>query len=351
MSETKIRIKDIAALASVSVGTVDRVLHNRGEVAEKTREKVLKIVKETEYSPNVMAQALKLKKKFNFASLLPGTNENNSFWTKHPAGMQKAISELEPFPISLRQITFDMFSEADFQAKTQTLLSDKPDGVLLAPIFKAESILFCRKLKEANIPFVFVDGFIDETDFLSYTGENIFQSGRVAGQLTDMVTPEKGDIILVNIARNLQNIHHLNSRTQGFLNYFETSGRNSGNKIILNISDPSLGTVFKALEQTFRKNKNICSVFMTGSKSHLIASYLLEKNIRNVNVVGYDLLDKNVEFLKSGIIKFLIGQRPEEQTYRGIKKLFEYLSLNKTPEKIDYLPVDIVTSENVDFFI
>jgi LacI family transcriptional regulator len=130
MSETKIRIKDIAALASVSVGTVDRVLHNRGEVAEKTREKVLKIVKETEYSPNVMAQALKLKKKFNFASLLPGSNENNSFWMKHPAGMQKAIRELEPFPISLRQFTFDMFSEADFQAKTKTILSDKPDGVL-----------------------------------------------------------------------------------------------------------------------------------------------------------------------------------------------------------------------------
>jgi LacI family transcriptional regulator len=351
MSENKIRIKDIAALASVSVGTVDRVLHNRGEVAEKTREKVLEIVKETEYSPNVMAQALKLKKKFNITSLLPEPNESNSFWMKHPAGMKKAIRELEPFPISLRQITFDIFSEADFQAKTRTILADRPDGVLLAPIFKAESTLFCRKLKEANIPFVFVDGFIDETDFLSYTGENIYQSGRVAGQLTDMVTPEKGDIILVNIARNLQNIHHLNNRTMGFLNYFETSGINCGKKLILNISDPSLSSVFKALEKTFRRNKNICSVFMTGSKSHLIASYLQEKNIRNVNVVGYDLLDKNVEFLKSGIIKFLIGQRPEEQTYRGIKKLFEYLSLNKTPEKIDYLPVDVVTSENVDFFI
>ena len=351
MSETKTRIKDIAALASVSVGTVDRVLHNRGEVAQKTREKVLKIVKETEYSPNVMAQALKLKKKFSFASLLPESNENNPFWIKHPAGMQKAIRELEPFPISLHHITFDIFSEADFQAKTKKILSDKPDGVLLAPIFKAESILFCRKLKEANIPFVFVDGFIDETDFLSYTGENIFQSGRVAGQLTDIVTPEKGDILLVNIARNLQNIHHLNSRTQGFLNYFETSGRNSGKKIMLNISDPSLSSVFKSLEKTFSKHNNICSVFMTGSKSHLIASYLHEKKIRNVNVVGYDLLDMNVAFLKSGIIKFLIGQKPEEQTFRGIKKLFEYLSLNKTPGKIEYLPVDIVTSENVDFFL
>jgi LacI family transcriptional regulator len=55
--------------------------------------------------------------------------------------------------------------------------------------------------------------------------------------------------------------------------------------------------------------------------------------------------------LKSGSIRFLIGQRPEEQTYKGIKKLFEYLSLHKIPDKIEYLPVDIVTSENVEFFL
>ena len=166
-----------------------------------------------------------------------------------------------------------------------------------------------------------------------------------------MITRVNGDILLVNIARNLQNIHHLNSRTSGFLNYFETTGRNKGNKISLNISDPSRRSVNEALKRTFKNHDNICSVFITGSKSHLIANYLEEKNISDVNVVGYDLLDKNVRFLKSGIIKFLIGQRPEEQTYRGIKKLFEYLSLNKIPERIEYLPVDIVTSENVDFFV
>jgi len=59
----------------------------------------------------------------------------------------------------------------------------------------------------------------------------------------------------------------------------------------------------------------------------------------------------NVKYLKAGITKFLIGQRPEEQTYKGVKKLFEFLSLNKVPERLEYLPVDVVTSENVDFFL
>ena len=61
MTREKTRIKDIARLAGVSIGTVDRVLHERGEVAEKTREKVKQILKETNYSPNVMAQVFEIQ--------------------------------------------------------------------------------------------------------------------------------------------------------------------------------------------------------------------------------------------------------------------------------------------------
>src|SRR5450759_418635 len=235
MHLNKARIKDIAILAGVSIGTVDRVLHERGEVAEKTMQRVQRIVKETNYSPNVMAQVLKSKKRFHLVSLLPEPTNDNSFWKKHPLGMMRAIEELDPFPVTLSQITFDMLNEDDFQEKASSVLNLKPDGVLLAPILKSESIAFCSRLFQEKIPFVFVDGYIENTDFLAYIGEDIFQSGRVAGQLIDMVTPEKSDILIVNIARNLQNVHHLNNRTQGFLSYFKISGSNQGKKIIINI--------------------------------------------------------------------------------------------------------------------
>ena len=48
----RIRIKDIALKAGVSVGTVDRVLHKRPNVSEKVREKVEKVLKEQNYEPN-----------------------------------------------------------------------------------------------------------------------------------------------------------------------------------------------------------------------------------------------------------------------------------------------------------
>lgn len=351
MTPKKSRIKDIARMAGVSIGTVDRVIHDRGEVAEKTRLKIQRILKETNYSPNVMAQALKSKKRFHLVSLLPSPSEDNSFWKKHPLGMIRAIEELNTFPVTLSQVTFDMQSEDDFQKKTSTVLDLKPDGVLLAPIFKIESVTFCSRLQKAKVPFVFIDGYIENTDFLAYIGENIFQSGKVAGQLIDMVTPLKSDVLVVTIARNIRNVHHLTNRTEGFLSYFRKSGKNKGKKIIINIPDPSFEDVKNSIDIAFLENPGIGSIFITGSRSYLIASYLEKKGLKSINLIGYDLLDSNVRFLKSGTTRFLIGQRPEEQTYKGIKKLFEYLSLHKIPDKIEYLPVDIVTSENVDFFL
>ncbi len=351
MPSKKTRIKDIAIMAGVSIGTVDRVIHDRGEVSARTKKNVQQILKETNYSPNVMAQALKSKKRFHLVSLLPEPSENNSFWKKHPAGMMRAIDELESFPVILSQVNFNMQSEDDFQKKTGFVLDLKPDGIILAPIFKSESVGFCAQLEKEKIPYVLIDEYIENAGFLAYIGEDIFQSGRVAGQLTDMITAEKSDILVVTIARNILNVHHLTRRTEGFLSYFHKSGKNKGRKIILNIPDPSAEAIKKDLDNAFMKNPDINSIFITGSRSYLIASYLEKKCMKSVNLIGYDLLDANVKFLKSGITKFLIGQRPEEQTYKGVKKLFEYLSMHKIPDRIEYLPVDVVTSENVDFFI
>ena len=47
-----VTINDVAKAAGVSKGTVDRVIHNRGEVSEKSRKKVLKVIEELGYKPN-----------------------------------------------------------------------------------------------------------------------------------------------------------------------------------------------------------------------------------------------------------------------------------------------------------
>ena len=67
----KIRIKDIAERAGVSVGTVDRVLHDRPNVSRPAREKVEKALQEMDYQPNMYASALAYNRSYTFYLLIP----------------------------------------------------------------------------------------------------------------------------------------------------------------------------------------------------------------------------------------------------------------------------------------
>ena len=52
----RVRIKDIAKMADVSVGTVDRVIHGRSGVSESSRKRVEEILKQLDYQPNMYAK-------------------------------------------------------------------------------------------------------------------------------------------------------------------------------------------------------------------------------------------------------------------------------------------------------
>lgn len=81
----KIRIKDIAERAGVSVGTVDRVLHDRPNVSKPARDKVEKALKEMNYQPNVYASALAYNKSYTFYLLIP-KHESEAYWEEIEEG-------------------------------------------------------------------------------------------------------------------------------------------------------------------------------------------------------------------------------------------------------------------------
>ena len=71
----KITINDIARRTGLSKGTVDRVLHNRGEVSRKSYERVMEVIRELGYEPNVYASLLAKGKKHLIAVLIPALPE------------------------------------------------------------------------------------------------------------------------------------------------------------------------------------------------------------------------------------------------------------------------------------
>ena len=66
--------------------------------------------------------------------------------------------------------------------------------------------------------------------------------------------------------------------------------------------------------------------------------------------MGYDLLKRNEECLKGGTISFLIAQQPTLQGFNGIKTLCDHLILKKEINRINFMPIDLLTRENIEFY-
>src|ERR1700761_9215448 len=134
-----VRIKDIALKANVSTGTVDRVIHNRGRVAEDVKDRVLKIIKELNYEPNLMARMLKSKKEYHFAALFPD-HSYDAFWAAPKSGIEKAEQDFKQYNVFVEQYVFDPQDVQDYVKKADELTQNKPDGILLSPIYYKETL-------------------------------------------------------------------------------------------------------------------------------------------------------------------------------------------------------------------
>jgi LacI family transcriptional regulator len=62
-------------------------------------------------------------------------------------------------------------------------------------------------------------------------------------------------------------------------------------------------------------------------------------------------LPKNIHYLENGVIQFLINQNPKAQGYWGIYQLSDHLVFKKDILPIKYLPLDIITKENLNYYI
>ena len=87
----RIRIKDIARLADVSVGTVDRVIHGRSGVSEASKKRVEEILKQLDYQPNMYASALASATKYTFGCRLPEQLDGES-WAAGAVGGPEAVA-------------------------------------------------------------------------------------------------------------------------------------------------------------------------------------------------------------------------------------------------------------------
>src|SRR5688572_7987855 len=114
MSKSNIRIKDIAKLVGVSVGTVDRVIHNRGEVSQESYKKIMAVLEKTGYTPNLIARTLGSNKTYRIAALVPDPQQDE-YWALSTAGIDQAIEEWRQYGVHIEPFYFDLYNKESFR--------------------------------------------------------------------------------------------------------------------------------------------------------------------------------------------------------------------------------------------
>ena len=345
----RIRIKDIARLADVSVGTVDRVIHGRSGVSEASRKRVEEILKQLDYQPNMYASALASNKKYTFACLLPKHLEGE-YWTDVEKGINKALSTYSDFNTTVKTTYYDPYDYHSFVDASNDIVAQHPDGVMVAPTILKYTQIFIEQLTELDIPYIYIDSNIKEAPALSFFGQNSHQSGYFAARMLMLLAGDAQEIVIFRkINEGIVGSNQQERREVGFHEYmqkYHPSCRIWG----LDLHAKRDGEDEQMLDDFFRSHPTVKNGITFNSKAYIIGEYLLKHQRTDFNLMGYDLLQRNVECLKQGSIFFLIAQQPTLQGFDGIKALCDHLILKKEIARENFMPIDLLTKENIEYY-
>jgi LacI family transcriptional regulator len=333
-------VREIAELAGVSIGTVDRVLHKRGRVSAATREKIEAIVEEYQFTPNPIASRLKRGRSYRFCALLPRRDQDAGYWEQIIEGIARGAGGLAPLGVDTEIVEYDRYNAGEAREKMALVLAENPEGLIVAPIVLIKPLL--PLAAERRIPYLFLDSAFPEMEPVCTICQDPLRGGGLAGRLMHLFAGKVRKPVAVLDIHSRD--YHIIRRREGFLRYAREQGFPLAVKEYLEESELS----GEAIELFLSENPELTGVFVTNCMSHRFARYLKESGRKkDFFIIGYDLINANKQFLKEGLIDAIISQRPEEQGRLAVVNLYRRLVLEEKIEKTVEIPLDIYIKENI----
>ncbi|MBA2874281.1 LacI family DNA-binding transcriptional regulator [Thermaerobacillus caldiproteolyticus] len=176
-------IKDIAKAAGVSITTVSRALNGYSDVNEKTRQKIIDIAKQLNYSPNTLARGLVMNKSKTIGLLVSGlTRESakDNFTFEVLAGVNQYVGEVD-YDMVLFSTTSTKQREKTY---TQLCRERRVDGAILQGIRVDDPYL--QEVVESDIPCVLIDIPIESETVGYVTTDNVLGAKKAVRHLVEL---------------------------------------------------------------------------------------------------------------------------------------------------------------------
>jgi len=339
-------MKEIAQLAGVSRGTVDRVLNKRGSVSPDTESNIREIAKELNYTPNVAGKNLAVrKKKLKFGYVLFGSDSSVSFFNDVIYGIEERASELTDFGVTVK-IRQSPADDPEHQLKCiEELLEQGISGLAITPINHPLVIDRLKTLTKTGFPVVTANNDIPDCGRLAYVGCNYYKSGEIAAGLMRLIT--NGDINVGIISGSPIVTCHA-ERVAGFTEYSKKQFKN-----FFVVSEAANNDVYErslaATNDMLTKYPQINALYITGAGVKGACRAVCDRGLdKKIKIICYDATSPTSQLLKDGIVTATITQQPLKQGAMPLDILLDFLSMGQKPEsELNFTEIEIKIRESL----
>lgn len=335
-------IKEIASLAGVSRGTVDRVLNHRGAVSPQTEQKIWEIVQALDYKPNKAGIVLAAQKKnLKLGVVLLGLA--TPFYDDILIGVRSKAAELEGYncTVLIRQTEYSLKQQL---SAIDELLAEGIHGLAISPY---NDILIRDKINELyeqGIPVVTLNTDIENSKRIAYVGSNFYRSGETAAGLMHLMT--KG-IIHVGIVSGSRNVLCHTERIAGFRNVIQSYHNIHIVDTVTNNDDEVESYELTAGLLSAHPEINAL-YFSAGGVYGGCRAVLSAGRGKDMTIITNDMVDTTRDYMEKGLIAATICQQPFLQGYNPLSILFTYLTTGELPlTEHNYVDVEIRIKENL----
>lgn len=337
-------IKDIAAKAAVSIGTVDRALHDKPGVNPETRRRVLDTASALGYRPNLAARHLKSRTSIRVSVHLP--REIALFWDSLRDGIREAAAPFEP-TLQVEFRSNPRLGEGEAELFEQALAGGA-NGLIVAPGDPVTLEPWIRRAARREIPVICVVTDAPCTERLASVSADPFTVGSVAGELLARFLPGGGDVAFFTGWLGTED--HA-EKLRGFHASVGAVGRGVRVAAVVEAHEDERAGYRRALA-VLDAHADLRGIYVSTVNS-LPVLRAVERKGRSgrISVVTTDLFPALVPHIREGRVAATIYQRPLSQGRLALRALYQYLlDGTRPPARIKVLP-HVVMRSNLDLLL
>ncbi len=337
-------VREIAEALGISIGTVDRALHNRVGISPETRTRVLEMAQRLGYRPNLAARFLSSERRLRIGANLP--REIASFWDLVREGLVDAARAFEPSGVEIVLRLCPRLGEGEQETLAEAL-ADNLDGLILAPGLPRKLLPLLEKAAALKLPVVCVNTDA-AAERLTTVSTDPVTCGSMVGELMGRFLGGSGRVLLVT--GQMTTMDHAN-KLRGFRRSVRATWPAVETVAVVEGHDDEAEAYSKCRE-VLARTPDVSGVYVSTANSPPVIRALQDSGLLgHVTVVTTDLFPALVPYIESGAIAATIDQRPWVQGQMAFNTMYRYLTEGVTPPSYVRLAPHVVMRSNLRLFL